>query len=74
MQVEKKPYQWVAWLGTAFLLISAGFAAFNIYPLYVYCFLFSNLHWMVIGYIWKEYSLVVLNGGLAGIYLIGLLL
>lgn len=68
-----KPFQWLAWIGTGVLLLSAILAAFNIYPLYVWGFIFSNTLWMVIGLLWKEKSLVVMNFGLTIIYVAGLL-
>jgi hypothetical protein len=70
----KKPYQLLAWLGTFLLLLSAGLAAINIYPLYVYAFIFSNSIWILIGILWNEKSLVVMNLGLIIIYIAGLLL
>jgi hypothetical protein len=70
----KKPYQWLAWLGTALLLLSAGIAAINLYPWYVFAFIFSNVVWILIGVLWKEKSIVVMNVGLIIIYLAGFLL
>lgn len=68
-----KPYQWVAWIGTAVLLISASLAAFNIYPFYIYGFIAANTTWMIVGFLWKEKSLIYSNLGLNFIYFIGLL-
>lgn len=68
-----KPYQWVAWLGTAVLLTAATLAAFNIYPYYVWCFIVANSMWILIGYLWRENSFIVMNAGLTAIYIIGLL-
>lgn len=70
----KKPYQWLAWLSTASLLIAATLAAFNIYPIYIFAFIVSNSMWTLVGILWKEKSLVVMNTGLTLIYIIGLLL
>lgn len=69
-----KPYQWLAWLSTGCLLAAAMLAAFNVYPYYVYAFIVSNSLWVLIGVLWKEKSLVVLNAGLTIIYVAGLLL
>lgn len=67
-----KPYQWVAWIGTLCLLIAAILAAINLYPYYIYAFIGSNLLWVLIGILWKEKSLVILNAGLTIIYIVGL--
>ena len=67
-----KPYQPLAWFCTACLLVAATMAAFNIYPWYIYAFIASNTLWVLIGLLWKERSLVVLNAGLTVIYVLGL--
>lgn len=68
-----KPYQWLAWLGTAILLTAATLAAFNIYPYYVWSFIIANSMWILVGVLWKENSLIVMNAGLTVIYVAGLL-
>lgn len=70
----KKPYQWLAWIGTVCLLVSSILAALNIYPYYVFGFIISNMIWTLIGILWQEKSLIILNAGLTIIYVIGLLL
>jgi hypothetical protein len=69
-----KPYQWLAWLATVSLIASAFLASINLYPYYIYGFLISNSMWILIGVLWKERSLVVMNAGLTLIYIIGLIL
>ena len=69
-----KPYQWLAWISTGCLLIAATMAAFNIYPYYIWAFIISNSLWVLIGVLWKEKSLIVLNAGLTIIYVLGLVL
>lgn len=73
MVVEKKPYQWLAWLATVSLVTSAVLAAFNIYPLYIYGFLISNSLWVLIGHLWRENSLLYMNLMLTLIYIAGLI-
>ena len=69
-----KPYQPLAWISTGCLLIAATLAAFNIYPWYIFAFIVSNTLWVIIGILWHERSLVVLNAGLTVIYVVGLIL
>ena len=71
--IQAKPYQPLAWLFTATLIGAATMAAFNMYPWNSYAFTVSNLGWVVIGILWKEKSLIVLNAGLTIIYIIGLI-
>ena len=68
-----KPYQPLAWLGTAILILAATLAAFNLYPYYVYLFCLANGIWVIIGILWRENSLIVLNAGLTVIYVAGLI-
>jgi len=72
MVVEQKPYQWLSWVATVCLLGAALLAAFNIYPLYIWAFIISNSLWILVGVLWKEKSLVVMNAGLTIIYVAGL--
>ena len=73
MMSNTKPYQPLAWTGTFVLIIAASLAAFNIYPLYVYLFCLANGIWVLIGVLWRENSLIVLNAGLTIIYVAGLI-
>lgn len=68
-----KPYQWLAWLATAMLVGSAILAAWNVYPLYVYAFMIANTTWALVGWLWREWSLVVMNLILTGIYVVGII-
>lgn len=68
-----KPYQPLAWISTGCLLVAATMAAFNLYPWYIFAFIVSNTLWVIIGVLWRERSLVVLNAGLTVIYLIGII-
>jgi len=70
--VKSKPYQPLAWFFTVTLILSATMAAFNLYPWDSYAFTVSNLGWVLIGVLWKEKSLIVLNAGLTIIYIVGL--
>jgi len=73
MKLKPKPYQTLAWSGTVVLLVAASLAAFNVYPIYVYLFCVANGIWVLVGVLWREKSLIILNTGLTLIYIIGLL-
>ncbi len=73
MDRQQKPYQWLAWTGTVILIGAATLAAFNQYPYYVYLFCLANSIWVIVGLLWRENSLVVLNAGLTLIYVAGLI-
>ena len=74
MSLKKKPFQILAWLSTLSILIGASLA--SILPelyLHHYFFLFGNSLLAITAYLWKEYSLLVLNIGLSFIYILGIL-
>lgn len=68
-----KPYQWLAWVATWALIASAAMASVNFYPYYVWGFLVSNSLWILVGILWRERSLIVMNAGLTLIYIVGLI-
>ena len=75
MSLKKKPFQILAWLSTLSILIGASLA--SILPelyLHHYFFLFGNSLLAITAYLWKEYSLLVLNIGLSFIYILGILI
>lgn len=69
-----KPYQWLAWLATAVVLTAAGLASFvpELY-LHHWFFIAGNAIWILVGYLWKENSVLWFNIGLTSIYISGLL-
>lgn len=72
MTTEKKPYQWLAWCGTVSVLITASMASINLYPWYVYGYIFCNTLWIIIGYLWKEKTIMLTNLGVNIIFITGL--
>jgi len=68
-----KPYQWLAWTSTFCLLGSAGLL--SLFPNDVYAtygFGVASTLWTIVGTLWKEKSLIFLNGSLTIIYVIGI--
>ena len=72
MVVEQKPYQWLAWLATATLVIAASLASFvpEMY-LHHWFFIVANTLWILVGYLWREYSVLLMNVLLTLIYFVG---
>ena len=73
MVVEQKPYQWLAWLATATLVIAASLASFvpEMY-LHHWFFIVANTLWIIVGYLWRENSVLLMNVLLTLIYFVGL--
>ena len=75
MKQNEKPHQFLAWTATAILIIAAILASFvPALEYHHWAFITANTLWVVVGYLWKENSLIVLNAGLTIIYVLGLVL
>jgi len=75
MKQNEKPYQGLAWFATAILIIAASLASFvPEMKLHHYAFITANSLWVVVGVLWKEQTVWVLNSGLTLIYIAGLIL
>lgn len=75
MDQNEKPYQFLAWTATSILILAAILASFV--PALEYhhlAFIIANSMWVIVGFLWKEMTLVVLNAGLTLIYVLGLIL
>ena len=69
---QAKPYQPLAWLSTFCLLASAG--TLSLFPNEVYAiygFMVASTLWTIVGILWKEKSLIFLNGSITLMYVVG---
>ena len=75
MQQNEKPHQFLAWLATSILILAAILASFIPEMEYHHwAFITANSLWVIVGVLWKEQTLIVLNAGLTIIYVLGLIL
>ncbi len=75
MNNETKPYQWLAWMATAGLIVAAVLASFvPDWHWHHIPFIVANSLWTLTGILWKERSLIVLNAGMVIVYVLGLVL
>ena len=75
MKQNEKPHQFLAWIATAILIIAAVLASFiPALEYHHWAFILANSLWVIVGFLWKEMSLIVLNAGLTIIYIFGLIL
>ena len=75
MNQNEKPHQFLAWTATAILILAAILASFiPALEYHHWAFIIANSLWVVVGLLWKEMTLVVLNTGLTIIYIAGLIL
>ena len=75
MDQNEKPYQFLAWTATAVLILAAVLASFvPALEYHHWAFISANSLWVVVGILWREQTLIVLNAGLTIIYILGLIL
>ena len=75
MEQNQKPYQFLAWSATAILILAALLASFvPSLEYHHWAFIIANSLWVIVGILWKETTLIVLNAGLTIIYILGLIL
>ena len=72
-EVVQKPYQWFAWFASAALICGSMLASFDCYPWYSIAFMIANTSWIVVGILWRERSLIVMNAVITLIYILGLI-
>lgn len=75
MEQNEKPYQFLAWAATAILILAAILASFvPALEYHHWAFILANSLWVIVGFLWREMTLIVLNAGLTIIYIFGLIL
>ena len=75
MEQNEKPYQFLAWTATAILIFAAILASFvPALEYHHWAFILANSLWVIVGFLWREMTLIVLNAGLTIIYIFGLIL
>lgn len=60
-------------LSTITLISGVALTSLNIYPANVYVSIVGNAGWLVMGFLWKKWSLITIQFFVLAIYVIGLL-
>ena len=61
------------WLCTIVLLAGVALTSFNIFPLNLWVLLVGNLGWVILGVIWRKWSLTVMQIVITLIYVVGII-
>jgi hypothetical protein len=64
---------WIKWISTVILIIGAILTSFDITPWNKWFSFVGNFGWMIVGYMWKEMSLVIISMVISIIYVIGVI-
>ena len=74
MKQNEKPYQFWAWIATTILILAAALASFvPELEYHHWAFISANTLWVLVGILWREQTLIILNAGLTMIYILGLI-
>lgn len=65
--------RWLKWIATLALIVGAVLTSMDVRPWNIWAFNVGNISWIIVGILWREWSLIVLNVGLTAIYAVGLL-
>jgi hypothetical protein len=61
------------WGITVTLIVGVALTSFNIFPMNLWVSMIGNFGWLYLGYIWRKWSLFVVQLIITAIYVVGLL-
>jgi hypothetical protein len=61
------------WGITIVLIVGVALTSFNIFPLNLWISVIGNIGWLYLGYIWRKWSLLVVQLIITAIYIVGLI-
>lgn len=61
------------WTSTFILLVGVILTSLNIFPMNVYFLLIGNIGWIILGFLWKKISLIILQSIITIIYILGII-
>jgi hypothetical protein len=64
---------YVKWAATVFVIIGASLNAFDIEPYNIFTLLIGTILWLIVGLLWFDRALIVVNAGILAIYTAGIL-
>ena len=64
---------YIKWTSSFFLIIAMMMTSANIFPINLYVALVGMIGWLIVGILWHDRALIVLNAVSVGIYGIGIM-
>lgn len=61
------------WLCTIVLLAGVALTSFNIFPLNLWVLFIGNLGWIILGVVWRKWSLILMQIVITLIYVVGII-
>jgi hypothetical protein len=62
---------WMKWSSSVVLIVGAWLTSFDVVPLNKILGFIGNFGWLIVGIMWREWSLVVISAVLTVIYIAG---
>ena len=63
---------WIKWVASIFLIIGMVLTANNIFPLNLYFSTVGIVGWVIVGMLWRDRSIMILNAIAVSIYFNGI--
>jgi hypothetical protein len=64
---------YIKWTGSMFLIVAMMMTSVNIFPLNLYVALVGMIGWLIVGILWHDRALIVLNAVSVAIYGLGIM-
>ena len=64
---------YIKWTGSLFLIVAMMMTSVNIFPLNLYVALVGMTGWLIVGILWHDRALIVLNAVSVAIYGVGIM-
>ena len=61
------------WASTAILIVGVYLTAINYYPLNVWVSMIGNLGWLLVAWLWRKWSLIIVQLIITTVYIFGIL-
>jgi hypothetical protein len=62
----------IEWSATILVIAGSALTSMDIYPLNLAVAMIGNLGWLVVGVLWRKWSLIIIQTVLSAIYAVGL--
>ena len=73
MESQTKLWTFIEILATGTLIIGVALTSWNIYPANIYMSVVGNFLWLLMGWYWKKWSLIIIEAFILVIYACGII-
>lgn len=62
---------WSKWISTVIMLVAAVCVSLDLRPYHIWFLNLGSASWLITAILWREWSLIVVNATLLGVYFVG---